>query len=85
MSFSVSDTRYIGLFLTSIYIFDIYTPSTPMQIVVKPTKPENSYWSKYKERTERYYKKQNTDLDIKAMQFKLEQDKMNYKKDAALL
>lgn len=49
--------------------------------VVKPTTPENTYWNKYKERTERYYKKQNTDLDIKAMQFKLEQDKLNYKKD----
>ena len=47
--------------------------------VMKTKTPQSEFWTKYKESNERKQKKLSDTLDIKAIQFRLEQQKENYK------
>ena len=49
--------------------------------VMKTKTPQSEFWTKYKESNERKQKKLSDTLDIKAIQFRLEQQKENYKNE----
>lgn len=49
--------------------------------IMKSKSPDNAYWTKYIEKRDKLEKKYSGDLDLKTVQFKLEQQKLNYKKD----
>ena len=48
--------------------------------IIKSKSPDNAYWTKYIEKRDKLEKKYSGDLDLKTVQFKLEQQKLNYKR-----
>ena len=49
--------------------------------VMKTKTPQSEFWTKYKESNDKKQKKLSDTLDIKAIQFRLEQQKSNYKNE----